>query len=308
MFLITGVMNKILVTGGLGFIGYHLVKKLLQDKKNKITIFDNLISDSASVENELSNKETFDRLVYIYEDINFINENRFKNLNFDVIYHLGALARIQPSFEKPDKYFWHNIHGTISICQLARRCNAKIVFAGSSSTYGGNRMNPYTFSKYTGEQTLMMYSEIYNVSTVIARFFNVYGDRQPISGDYPTLIGIYQEAFKQKEPMTIVGSGEQRRDFTNVSDIVNGLLILAKGEYYGEIFNIGTGKNYSILEVAKMFSDEVQHIPARRGESKVTLADITEIKKLGYKPTINLKDYVANFRRAVDKKRGSKPS
>ncbi len=296
MFLITGLMNKILVTGGLGFIGYHLVKKLLQDQNNTITIFDNLISDSASIHNELNTKETFDRLVYIYEDINLINEDRFKNLNFDIIYHLGALARIQPSFKIPDKYFYHNIQGTIQICELARRCDAKIIFAGSSSTYAGYRNNPYTFTKYIGEETLKMYSKIYNVKTVIARFFNVYGDRQPISGNYPTIIGIYEEAYKQNKPMTIVGSGEQRRDFTNVSDIVAGLLILGRGEYYGEIFNIGTGKNYSIMEVAKMFSDKVEHIAERRGEAKTTLAHIYDMQKLGYEPKIDLEDYIKKFK------------
>ena len=257
-------MNKILVTGGLGFIGYHLVKKLLQDKKNKITIFDNLISDSASVENELSNKETFDRLVYIYEDINFINENRFKNLNFDVIYHLGALARIQPSFEKPDKYFWHNIHGTISICQLARRCNAKIVFAGSSSTYGGNRMNPYTFSKYTGEQTLMMYSEIYNVSTVIARFFNVYGEHEDHKGFQMSVFHKFKEQALTGTIHPFAGSDTICRDFIYVGDICKIISKFIDTDESG-IWNVGTGKATSFGSIAKCIADKhnatIEEIP-----------------------------------------------
>jgi UDP-glucose 4-epimerase len=282
--------KQVLVTGGLGFIGYNLVKRLLETTDYEITVIDNLTSDSSDINNK------HDGVKYIIEDINNINDKKYQDLSFDLIFHLAALARIQPSFDDPISYFQSNVLGTVSICELAKRCDAKIVYAASSSAYGGPKLNPYAFTKYTGEETLKMYSEIYGISTVCARFFNVYGDRQPTTGTYATIIGIFERQYSNGESLTITGDGEQRRDFTHVYDICDGLICLSKDTHNGEIYNLGTGINYSINEIAAMFSNDTTYIPARPGEARITLADITGAQKYGYEPKQNITNYIQSFK------------
>ena len=278
---------KILVTGGLGFIGSHLIELLLEEGNHEITVVDNLISESSSREN------IRDGVKYYIEDIRNLEAIRFKD-EFDIVFHLAALARIQPSFKDPVKYFSIDAMGTCKVLDLARRHNAKLVYAGSSSAYGGPMLNPYAFAKYTGEQACEMYSKVYDMSTVIARFFNVYGDRQPISGPYATVVGVFEGQHANGVTLTVTGTGEQRRDFTHVSDIVSGLRALSEGEYRGDVYNLGTGKNYSINELAKMFEGaEIEYIPARPGEAKMTLADITKTTAdTGWEPKVRIQDYV----------------
>jgi nucleoside-diphosphate-sugar epimerase len=282
---------NILVTGGLGFVGSHLVEELVRRAHN-ITVIDNLISESSSRENMV------DGVTYWIEDIRNINSAKYvENCSFDVVFHLAALARIQPSFKDPSKYFSIDALGTSEVLEFARRANAKLVYAGSSSAYGGPMLNPYAFAKYTGEQLCEMYSKVYNMSTVIARFFNVYGPRQPISGPYATVVGVFEGQTIRGESITITGTGEQRRDFTHVSDIVKGLVALSEKSYEGAVFNLGTGKNYSINELAKMFnSDDIKYIPSRPGEAKDTLADIKMTQDAtGWSPSSSLDQYVENF-------------
>jgi len=283
-------MKKVLITGGLGFVGYNLVKRLLEnDNEYDITVIDNLSSQSSNIENK------HDGVKHIIDDINHLDNIKYRDLDFDLIFHLAALARIQPSFEDPISYFKSNIMGTIHVCELARRCNAKIIYAGSSSAYGGPKLNPYAFAKYTGEETLNMYSEIYGISTVIARFFNVYGDKQPTEGTYATLIGIFEKQYANSYPLTVTGSGEQRRDFTHVYDICDGLMCLSADKFSGKIFNLGTGKNFSVNEIVSMFKSEKKYIPSRPGEAKNTLADIKEAKKYGYNPKQSVVKYINEY-------------
>jgi len=289
--------KRVLITGGLGFIGYNLVKRLKETTDYEITVIDNLTSDSSDINNK------HDNVTYLIEDINNINNEQYQDLSFDLIFHLAALARIQPSFEDPVSYFQSNVLGTVSICELARRCGAKIMYAASSSAYGGPKLNPYAFTKYTGEEILKMYAELYDISTVCARFFNVYGDRQPTEGTYATIIGIFERQYSNGESLTITGDGEQRRDFTHVHDICDGLICLSKDTHTGEVYNLGTGTNYSINEIASMFSNDTTYIAARPGEARITLADITEVSKFGYVPTMKIKDYISSFKRAYHAKR-----
>jgi len=282
-------MKKILITGGLGFIGYNLVKRLLETGKYDITVIDNLLSDSSSINNK------HDNVKYIIDDINNLENIKYKDLDFDIIFHLAALARIQPSFKDPVSYFKSNILGTVQVCELARRCNAKIVYAASSSAYEDPKLNPYAFTKYIGEETLTMYSKLYDISTVCARFFNVYGDRQPTEGTYATVIGIFERQWSSGEKLTITGDGEQRRDFTHVYDICDGMICLSNQKFKGDIFNLGTGTNFSINEVASMFKTNTMYIPARPGEAKITLADISETKKYGYNPKQHIKEYIEKY-------------
>ena len=282
--------KKVLITGGLGFVGYNLVKRLQETTDYEISVIDNLASASSSTKNMVTDVN------YFIDDINNINSDKYNKLKFDLIFHLAALARIQPSFKDPKSYFQSNVMGTVNICEFARKIGAKIVYAASSSAYGGPKLNPYSFTKYTGEEILKMYSDIYDVSTVSTRFFNVYGDRQPTTGEYATIIGIFERQFKNNEKLTITGDGEQRRDFTHVNDICDGLICLSNDTHTGEVYNLGTGVNYSINEIAAMFSDNIKYIPARPGEARTTLADISATQKFGYQPKQNITNYIYSFK------------
>ena len=187
--------------------------------------------------------------------------------------------------------------GTAHVCEYGRHMNAKIVYAGSSSAYGGPMLNPYSYAKYTGEQVCEMYQKVYGMSTVTARFFNVYGNRQPILGPYATVVGIFEEKRKVGIPLTVTGTGEQRRDFTHVQDIAEGLYVLSNDIWSAEIFNLGCGKNYSINELAEMFGGEKEYIAARPGEAWETLADTSTIhKETGWIANINLEQYVNDWK------------
>ena len=275
---------KVLVTGGAGFIGTNLTKRLIREN-NEVHVLDDF--SRAKKENKI-------------EKVNYIVRDVRSNLNdleyYDVIFHLAALARIQPSFDEPLKTIDINSKGTANICDLAKRVKAKVIYAGSSSFYAGPYLNPYAFSKWQGEEICKMYSKVYGISTANARFFNVYGDGQPSTGQYATIVGIFEEQYKAGAPLTITGDGEQRRDFSHVEDIVSGLILMSKGNWNGEIFNLGTAKNYSINELAAMYKHKTKYIPKRPGEAAKTLADITFTKeKLGYKPGIDLNDYVRDW-------------
>jgi UDP-glucose 4-epimerase len=282
---------KILVTGGLGFVGSHLVDYLLKDKQNIITVIDNLCSESSSkcyMRNEVN---------YLIDDVRNLSNIKYAYLKFDVIYHLAALARIQPSFKDPITYMSIDIMGTAQVCELARRTHARLVYAGSSSAFAGPMLNPYAFAKYTGEQTCELFHSVYNLKCSIARFFNVYGTRQPTTGPYATVIGVFEEQTKNKESLTITGTGEQRRDFTHVDDIVRALCLMSKDDGECYVYQLGTGTNYSINELANFFSDEIVYIPKRPGEADTTLADNRDaINILGWKPNVVLQDYINTWK------------
>lgn len=282
---------RVLVTGGLGFVGSHLVDYLVEkNSADEIVVIDNLSSESSSRD------YMRDDVTYWVDDIANLNTYRYSNEKFDVIYHLAALARIQPSFKDPLKYLNIDMMGTAHVCELARSCNAKIVYAGSSSAFGGPMLNPYAFAKYTGEQCCEMYSKVYDVSTVSARFFNVYGDRQPTSGPYATVVGIFEKQIVEDKVLTVTGTGDQRRDFTHVDDIVRGLVSLAQNDYRGDVYQLGTGTNYSINDLAAMFGGSIKYIPSRPGEAWETLADISKtVKDTGWIPTTLLDNYIKDF-------------
>jgi len=288
-------MAKILVTGGCGFIGSNLVDVLA--KQHDVVVIDNLDTGKKENCNPAAN--------YIFDDL----RNVFSNLrNLDtslkdvqIIFHLAALARIQPSFERPVETMDINVHGTVLVCEFARKIGAKVVYAGSSSFYAGPYLNPYAFSKWQGEEVCKMYSEVYGLSTSIARFFNVYGPRHLRTGPYATVVGIFEAQMIANTPLTITGTGEQRRDFTNVADICDGLIKMSGGTWKGEIFNLGTGINYSINEMASMFKEQVEYIPPRPGEAWVTLADISKTKqKLNWSPTHLLNDYIKKWKKTMN--------
>lgn len=277
---------KVLVTGGLGFVGSNLVD-ILVSRGEEVCVIDDLSSGSKVWINENAS--------YIFEDVQNINVN-LKN-DFDIIFHLAAEARIQPSFLNPLRWQQSNINGTSAICEFARENNSKVVLAGSSSCYGGKFMNPYTFSKKISEEICEMYSRVFGLSTVVARFFNVYGPRNPLIGEFTPIIAKFEQMMNNNEPLTVVGDGEQRRDFTHVYDICEGLIKLSEQEWSGDVFNLGTGTNFSINEIVDMFGCKKIFIPKRPGESRETKADISlTTLKTGWKPKYKLEDYIKELK------------
>jgi len=284
---------KILVTGGAGFIGTNLCKRLIEDK-HTVWSFDNY--STGLKQNEI------DGVNYYNVDV----KDGFKNWiqKFDVIFHLAALARIQPSIKNPMECLENNFNGTLNVLEYARTHDIPVIYAGSSSKHHNLYGSPYAWSKYGGEELCKLYSEVYNLNTTICRFYNVYGDYHIKTGDYATVIGIFEEQYSNKKDLTITADGEQRRDFTHVEDIVDALVRCIGKDFRAEEFELGTGVNYSINEVANMFGNDYpkKYISARPGEYDVTLCtDRKAHNLLGWKPTKNLKDYVNKW---LNKKKG----
>ena len=278
-------MKNALVTGGCGFIGSNLVDYLV-DKGYSVIVVDNLSTGSKEYCRE-DVKYYFGDVEEIMSDMCTIKES------IDIIFHLAAEARIQYSFEEPVYTCKNNALSTAVVCEYARRKNCKVVYAGSSSYYGGVYLNPYAFAKWQGEEICKMYSKVYDVSTVIMRFFNVYGPRNPTTGQYAPVVAIFEKQRKAGIPLTIVGDGEQRRDFTHVKDICAGLELASFDEWDAEIFNLGTGINYSINQLADMYDHEKTYIPPRPGESRISLADNSKtIDLLKWKPEQDLRSYI----------------
>ena len=204
---------KCLVTGGAGFVGTNLIKRLLKDGHEVIS-FDNY--STGFEENEQ------DGCRYYTVDLRDPFDIPKK---IDVIFHMAALARIQPSFDEPRETLEANINGTLNMLEFARKNNIQVVYAGSSSYHAGIYRSPYAFSKDVGTQLCKLYSSVYDLNTSIFRFYNVYGPHQIEDGDYSTVIGIFERQYRNGEPLTVVGDGEQRRDFTHIDDIVYGLVL-----------------------------------------------------------------------------------
>jgi len=278
----------ILVTGAAGFIGSHVVDRLIEMGHDVFGV-DNLSTGKDSN----INPKVKDFIIADIADAGLYPNIKLPGKHIDAVFHLAALARIQPSFKYPVKTYESNALGTINVLEFARQSKAKVIYPGSSSAYHDIYANPYTYTKFIGEEHCKMYNKVYGLPIGIARFFNVYGPRQIDDGAYATVIGIFEKQKREGTPLTITGNGEQRRDFTHVQDIVSGLIALWLTDHPAQIFNFGTGKNYSINEVADMFGGPTEYIPARPGEAWITLADISQTQEcLGYKPRFDLGDYI----------------
>jgi len=292
-----------LVTGGAGFIGSNLVDSLI-DLNHNVIVIDN----EAASENESfywnSKAENYKYDICNYNKI----EPLFRSV--DCVFHLAAESRIQTAIQNPSRTFKVNVIGTLNILDASRKHKVnRIVYSSTSSYYGLKNnpplvedmdrdcLNPYSCSKVAGEDIIKMYSNLYNINSVIFRYFNVYGDRQPTKGQYAPVIGLFQKMKSEGKPMTVVGDGLARRDYTHVKDVVNANILAAMKEEILEskVVNIGTAKNYSVLELVGMIGGEYVHIPPREGEAKETLADISEAKNyLNWEPTIYLEDWIKN--------------
>ena len=276
---------NILVTGGAGFVGTNLIKRLLKDGHNVVSL-DNYSTGKA--ENEQEGCRYYDVDVRDVLDFDYFMEKP------DVVYHLAALARIQPSFINPANTLETGILGTMNILEWVREKDCKVIFAGSSSVHSGKMKNPYTFSKKVADDLCLLYKKHFNIDTKICRFYNVYGPHQLTEGKYCTVVGIFERQYKNNEPLTITGDGFQRRDFTHIDDIVEGLILTSQSDNFElDIVELGRGNNYSINELAAMFDKETEYIEARPGEARETLCDISVAKRdIGYEPKVNIEDYV----------------
>ena len=281
---------KTLVTGGAGFIGTNLIKRLLKEGCSVVSL-DNYSTGKKENHQEGCNYWTYD-LSDKYCPVLEVDE-------YDVIFHLAALPRIQPSFDNPVSTFNSNVISTLTILERARRTMTPVVYAGSSSVHGDKYANPYTCTKWLGEEVCNMYSNVYELPVTICRFYNVYGHHQASDGAYCNVLGIFERQFKNGEHLTITGDGEQRRDFTNVEDIVDGLVRVSHrttlNKYVGESFEFGNGKNYSINELVEGFGKGYpkEYIPKWEGEVRESLCvDKKARRELGWKPTRDIIEFI----------------
>ena len=290
---------RMLVTGGAGFVGTNLIKRLLKDGHEVVSV-DNY--STGKKENHLDGCTYYDydlsspHTLGIYVDHG--SYPAWRDNDYDVIFHIAALARIQPSLKNPYKSIFNNFVSSLNIFEYARKNNTKIVYAGSSTFHHGLYSSPYAWSKFSGEELCKLYSSVYDLSTAICRFYNVYGPHQLEEGDYSTVIGIFEKQYREGKPLTITADGEQRRDFTYIDDIVDGLVKCSEHNFKAEFFELGKGVNYSINEIADMFGNEYprEYIPARKGEYDVTLADYSKAKlKLDWEPDGDINQYIKSI-------------
>jgi len=283
-------MKKVLVSGGAGFIGTNLIAKLIELKIEVVSI-DNYSTGSKKNELQLAK--------YVDGDIESIQQ--FDNQNFDYCIHLAAQSRVQPSFEDPQESFRVNAKGTLKVMQWARKNNIKVIYAGSSSKHHDPSDSPYAMTKYLGEEICKLYKKSYDVDVEISRFYNVYGPYEPLDEKFGNVIGIWRVKAMKGLPLTIVGDGEQRRDFTHVDDIVDGIIKISNSNIeHEDAWEIGSGINYSINELFEMFkkrfnvtSVSVEDQPGNYRKTLRTNDDM--LNKLNWTPSDRLNEYIQNL-------------
>jgi len=279
--------KNILVTGGAGAVGTNLIEALLA-RGNKVTSWDNY--SAGKVDNHIAGAN--------YHPISTIQSVEALQDDFDLIYHLGEYSKVVPSFEEITNAFTYNILGSFKLLEAIRKKNIPVVYAGSSTklSYPGELHSPYAFFKSTIAKLVQGYGDWYDIKYNICYFYNVYGPRTDTWGnEWQSVINIFKKQKEEGVPLTITGDGTQRRDFTHVNDIVNGL-ILAGSNIRNQEFQLGTGVDYSILEIANAFDHHFEFIDARRGDRPKGLADISTTKDvLGYEPTYNIIDYIKSL-------------
>jgi len=282
---------QILITGGAGFIGTNLIKQL-SPHHNIVSIDD---YSTGKEENHVDGVKYINGDIYgLMDHVATLSTPYYQP---DVVFHLAAKARIQPSFKTPKDYIKTNFNGTYNVVQFCANREIPLIYAGSSSVHSGKFTNPYTFSKDLGEEIIQLYQKHFGLKATIARFYNVYGPNQLTEGGYTTLIGKWINNIQKGTPCEIYGDGSKRRDFTHVDDIIDALTKIMYSKPYNKIFELGRGKNYSILEVAKMFSINPTFKKDKPGEASETLANISLAEdRLGWYPKINLEDYIKDLK------------
>ena len=284
-------MKKVLVTGGTGFIATNLIKSL-SEKNIKVVSLDNY-----STGNKLNEVKGVKYYNLDIEEIDKINEQ-----DFDICFHLAAQSRVQPSFDDPQESVRVNVTGTTRVMEWAKINNIKVIYAGSSSKHHDPSDSPYAMTKFLGEEICKLYKKSFDVNVEIARFYNVYGPLEPLDEKFGNVIGIWQVKANKNLPLPIVGDGNQKRDFTHVFDIIDGLLRIANTEIkHKDAWEIGTGVNYSINQLYSMFKDRYNtvsvNIPDQRGNYRETLRVNDDlINLLNWHPKDRLKEYIENLK------------
>ena len=295
-------MIKSLVTGGAGFIGSNLVDYLI-DRGHQVVCVDN---ESA----ECNDKFYWnDKAINVKGDVTDYKFMKNVFVGAEYVFHLAAESRLQPAIKNPIEAVYKNCVGTTTVLQCAREAGVKrVVYSSTSSGYGYNEppnvetqtddcLNPYSVSKIAAEKMCKMYSDLYGLETVVLRYFNVFGERSPTRGQYAPVIGIFERQRDAGEPLTIVGDGTQRRDFIYVKDVARAnylaSLMPRVREHLGEVFNVGSGVNYAVQEIADAISDNQTYIPKREGEMDTTWSNIDKINQvIGWKPEVDVLEWI----------------
>ena len=292
---------KALVTGGAGFIGSTLVKRLLEFDYEVIVIDNESGGGKANWNLEAENHD-FDLADFSYYE-------RLKNLmwSVDYVFHMAADVSVQYCVEEPENSYANNMNCFINVIGAARETNIKrFVFSSTSAIYGLldkvaietddiSPLNAYSYSKYAGECLAKMYYKLYGLQTVCLRYFNVYGPGQPSRGQYAPVLGIFEKQLASGQNLTVVGNGLQERDFVHVDDVVEANIVVAAQDMdkYGEVYNVGTGKSISIIDLARKISDNIEYVPPRDGEARYSCADTTKIQSAyGWKPQKTLDEWI----------------
>lgn len=287
-------MKTILVTGGAGFVGSHLCRRLVRDGHRVISL-DNYFT--GTVDNHVEGVEY--RKGHTRDILQHVPESP------DLVFHLGEYSRVEKSFEDPIELVWDmNIAGTFSVLEFCRRKKSKLVYAGSSTKFSedgnGRNMSPYAWTKASNTDIVKNYGEWFGMDYAITYFYNVYGEGEISSGPYSTVIGIFKQEYRLGLPITVVSPGTQRRCFTHVSDIVSGLCLVAESGH-GDGYGIGHEQSYSIKEVGALFGGELMMLPERKGNRQDAVVDVSKLRALGWNAAVSLKDHIQAFKESCKK-------
>jgi len=283
------VIRKILVTGGAGFIGSHLCEELVKNSSNKVYSLDNYFTGRE--ENHINNVN------YIKGYTSEID----KLINFvpDKIYHLGEYSRVEQSFADIEKVWKFNKEGTFSVLEFARKNGAKFIYAGSSTKFGdgglGRKQSPYAWSKASNTELVENYGNWFNMHYAIVYFYNVYGKREISSGKYATLIALFKEKMGKGETLTVVNPGLQKRNFTHIDDIIDGLILVGENGY-GNQFGIGSPESFTVNEIAKMFGGKIKMLPERAGNRMDAEVYTSKTEEIGWRCKNKIEDYIKELR------------
>ena len=294
---------KVLVTGGAGFIGSNLVDKLI-NLGHEVVCIDNESAESneqfywnSKADNHKIDICEYEKIYPLFDKV-------------DVVFHLASDARIQPAILDPKKSIYTNVLGTFNILESSLKNNVgRVIISSTSSAYGKSNpmpnietqkedcLTPYSAAKVFGENLAKVYFNLYGLKTISLRYFNVYGERQPLKGQYAPVIGLFLKQNKQGDALTVVGDGTQKRDFTYIDDAVSANILAGfndvSPEAFGQVYNVGYGKSHSILDIARMISDRIEFINSRPGESKETLSDTQKFRStFSWNPTKSLDEWI----------------
>jgi UDP-glucose 4-epimerase len=283
--MVSGKKKTILVTGGAGFIGSHLCERLVKEGYRVISL-DNYFTGSED--------NHVDGVDYRRGDTREIETHISETP--DIVFHLGEYSRVEQSLKEPDVVWGLNAHGTFSVLEFCRTRGSKLIYAGSSTKFGdggmGRDQSPYAWTKASNTELVKNYGDWYNLPYAITYFYNVYGPREITAGPYATVIGIFKEQFLSGKPLTVVAPGVQKRNFTHVKDIVEGLVAVGEnGE--GDGYGLGNTVAYSILDIAKMFTADITMLPERKGNRMDSSIDTTRVvHEFNWVATEHVEDYI----------------